>query len=266
MRRKSRPYLVAVLFVAFLMFSFTAPTLADSTPGISGIPGIPGIGSLGFSSTGEGNLSNAVVNIFPSTTVPPGTVTPASSVLYYPQGGDSSLYAVPVVSDPNLIAQINDQTQMLQQETTMLENALTALKSAASSSPSGTGTLFSINLSCLLSCRNMKRTRCLTSVLFIACLTICTRAQAQQAVADIPIFPPQNLAAGYGILYFPGDNEGSVFATPVLSDPNLIAAITAQNQALQKELSAMNALLNQMTLEMLSLGSAVGTTINCLVC
>jgi hypothetical protein len=77
-----------------------------------------------------------------TTVYPPTNAAAGSGLLYFPAGGNSSLFAVPVLSDPTLITAINNETAAINAQTVQQTAALNAINATlaklAATAPSGT--------------------------------------------------------------------------------------------------------------------------------
>src|SRR5580698_6867132 len=96
-----------------------------------------------------------------------------------------------------------------------------------------------------------------------AFLTFAILAPLDSAKAQTTVYPPTNAAAGSGLLYFPAGGNSSLFAVPVLSDPNLIAAINSETAAINaqtvQQTAALNAIETQTALEVAALNAINAT-------
>lgn len=79
----------------------------------------------------------------------------------------------------------------------------------------------------------LKRVRFFVLLLFVS-------FNATPATAGTTIYPPTNIAAGGGLLYFPQGGDASLFAVPVLST-DLADALKEQTAVLQKQVEATEA-------------------------
>lgn len=69
----------------------------------------------------------------------------------------------------------------------------------------------------------------LAAFFFLAALTEPTHAQSATSTT---VFPPSNITAGGGLLYFPEGGKSSLFAAPVLADERVITALAGIEAAI----------------------------------
>lgn len=79
-------------------------------------------------------LALALCGIVPAsagtTIYPPTNQAAGGGILYFPQGGNSSLYAVPVISD-SLTAAVQAQTEAIEKQTASIDELKEAMKKSS---------------------------------------------------------------------------------------------------------------------------------------
>jgi hypothetical protein len=87
--------------------------------------------------------------------------------------------------------------------------------------------------------------RLYTTAAVLAFVSFAFSASAQTTETTTTVFPPQNQAAGQGLLYFPAGGTGSLYAVPVQEDPNLVGAVNNQTTAVVAALNNLGIANNQ---------------------
>lgn len=77
---------------------------------------------------------------------------------------------------------------------------------------------------------------------------------AAPPATSVDIFPPKNVQAQGGFLFFPAGGTSSLYAAPVLSDPALLSALGDQTAALKELTSAVQGIKGELS----SINSKIG--------
>lgn len=109
------------------------------------------------------------------------------------------------------------------------------------------------------------KSRIYASAVLVSILSFAPFASASaQTTGTTTVFPPTNVAAGGGLLYFPQGGPASLYAVPVLSDPTLDTATQAEGTQLAALVTATNNMVQQLAAinaTLAALAKVQGTTV-----